>query len=336
MESTCFVTVSSTADTLAAAITANLKATAVKTCQVEPAALGDLSLSLSSDKLTIDGQPVAGVLFRSFPDTSFSDGFMADDRSFCDAEIGATWLAALQLDSVSGVFVRLNPRPLQPPNLKLSPQNEHAFIVERRNGIQYLLDNLPMVVANRPSAGRSNGSKPYQMRSLMAFGFEVPKWLTSNEEVNIKEFAETCGQGVIYKACSGLRSRVRKLDDEVLQRMKNGSTPVVVQEYITGRDVRVHTVIDQVFPTEVVGGGVDYRFEHEHCLYRATVAPDEIADMCCRFAKRERLVIAGFDFRVTDDGQWFCLEMNPVPTFLPYEMSTTQPIGDALLDVMTA
>ncbi len=237
---------------------------------------------------------------------------------------------------VSGVFVRLNPRPLQPPNLKLSPQNEHAFIVERRNGIQYLLDYLPMVVANRPSAGRSNGSKPYQMRSLAAFGFEVPKWLTSNEEVTIKEFAETCSQGVIYKACSGLRSRVRKLDDEVLQRMKNGSTPVVVQEYIPGRDVRVHTVSDKVFPTEVVGGGVDYRFEHEHCLYRATVVPDEIADMCCRFAKRERLVIAGFDFRVTDDGQWFCLEMNPVPTFLPYEMSTTQPIGDALLDLMTA
>ena len=235
---------------------------------------------------------------------------------------------------VSGVFVRLNPRPLQPPNLKLSPQNEHAFIVERRNGIQYFLDHLPMVVANRPSAGRSNGSKPYQMRLLAAFGFDVPKWLTSNEEVTIKEFAESCGQGVIYKACSGLRSRVRKLDDEVLQRMKNGSTPVVVQEYIPGKDVRVHTVNDRVFPTEVVGGGVDYRFEHEHCLYQATVMPDEIADMCCRFAKLERLVIAGFDFRVTDDGRWFCLEMNPVPTFLPYEMSTTQPIGDALLDVM--
>ena len=103
MESTCFVTVSSTADTLAAAITANLKATGVRTCQVEPAALGDLSLSLSSDTLTIDGQPVAGVLFRSFPDTSFSDGFMADDQSFCDAEIGATWLAALQLESVFAI-----------------------------------------------------------------------------------------------------------------------------------------------------------------------------------------------------------------------------------------
>ena len=103
MESPCFVAVSSTADTLAAAITANLEATGVRACRVEPAALGDLSVSLSGDTFTVDGKPVAGILFRSFPDTSFSNGFMADDQSFCDAEIGATWLAALQLESVFAV-----------------------------------------------------------------------------------------------------------------------------------------------------------------------------------------------------------------------------------------
>ena len=103
MESPCFVAVSSTADTLAAAITGNLEATGVRACRVEPAALADLSLSLLDDALTLDGKPIAGILFRSFPDTSFSNGFMADDQSFCDAEIGATWLAALQLESVFAV-----------------------------------------------------------------------------------------------------------------------------------------------------------------------------------------------------------------------------------------
>lgn len=103
MESPCFVAVSSPADTLAGAIIANLQATGGRPCAVEPAALGDLSLSLLGDTLTIDGKPVAGILFRSFPDTSFSNGFRADDQSFCDSEIGATWLAALQLESVFAV-----------------------------------------------------------------------------------------------------------------------------------------------------------------------------------------------------------------------------------------
>jgi len=43
--------------------------------------------------------------------------------------------------------------------------------------------------------------------------------------------------------------------------------------------------------------------------------------------------VAGFDFRVTPDGDWYCLEMNPVPTFLPYEMATSQRIGEAILDI---
>ena len=46
----------------------------------------------------------------------------------------------------------------------------------------------------------------------------------------------------------------------------------------------------------------------------------------------DRLSLSGFDFRRTDDDVWWCLEMNPVPTFLPYEASTGHPIGDAILD----
>jgi D-alanine-D-alanine ligase-like ATP-grasp enzyme len=43
--------------------------------------------------------------------------------------------------------------------------------------------------------------------------------------------------------------------------------------------------------------------------------------------------VAGFDFRVTPEGSWYCLEVNPMPTFLPYEMATRQPIGAAILNL---
>lgn len=54
----------------------------------------------------------------------------------------------------------------------------------------------------------------------------------------------------------------------------------------------------------------------------------------CEVARAEGLLVAGYDFRVTDDDCWYCLEMNPVPTFLPYEMETVQPIAEAILDQM--
>jgi hypothetical protein len=43
------------------------------------------------------------ILFRAFPDSTFSVGFDAEDQPFCNSEIGAAWLAALNLDSVLAV-----------------------------------------------------------------------------------------------------------------------------------------------------------------------------------------------------------------------------------------
>ncbi len=236
----------------------------------------------------------------------------------------------------AGAYVRLNPQPALPSGLVLDQVQQQWFVSERRAGLHNLLNCLPCPVANRPSSGRSNGSKPYQMRVLTKASFDVPAWIASNEADDVEHFAQRFPHGGVYKACSGLRSRVRRLDDEVMARLRAGTSPIVVQEYIAGRDVRVHTIQEHCFPTEILSDGVDYRFEHEGSQYRATSIPDHVAELCCRAARREGLLIAGFDFRVTADGRWYCLECNPVPTFLPYEMATGQPIGDTLLDFLGA
>ena len=43
------------------------------------------------------------MLFRVSPELTFSDEFEVSDQPFCDAEIRAIWLAALNLDSVLAV-----------------------------------------------------------------------------------------------------------------------------------------------------------------------------------------------------------------------------------------
>jgi D-alanine-D-alanine ligase-like ATP-grasp enzyme len=60
--------------------------------------------------------------------------------------------------------------------------------------------------------------------------------------------------------------------------------------------------------------------------------PGAIEELCCKLTGCEGLTIAGFYFRVTKDERWYCLEVNPVPTFLPYEIATGQRIGDTLVD----
>jgi ribosomal protein S6-L-glutamate ligase RimK-like protein len=280
-----------------------------------------------------------------------------DVLELSERELGVTWWFALDdapaggartaghlevagtrlpVDEIDGAFVRLNPAPGLPDGVALGPEEEQIFIAERRAGLEYLLEALPFPVVNRPSAGRANGSKPHQMRLLARAGFDVPAWVVTNRPSPAEVFVRGCEAtgGAIYKACSGLRSRVRRVDDELDQRLRRGTSPVLLQAYIPGRDVRVHTVGGQAFGTEITTEVVDYRFDEGTTSYRAVDVPDGIATLCADVAREERLSIAGFDFRVTDEGRWYCLEVNPVPTFLPYEMATGQGIGAAVLDLM--
>ena len=241
---------------------------------------------------------------------------------------------SLALSALSGIFVRLSPDPPLPPGLALEGLAHTVFTHERREGLHHLLQSVPCPVVNRPSGGRANASKPLQMAELRAAGLTVPRWVVTNRLEMATAFATDCPRGVIYKATSGLRSRVRLMDDDMRRRLDEGTSPTVLQEYIPGRDVRVHTVGDRAFATEMVSGGIDYRFE-SITRYRPAAVDRALANRCCDTARAEGLLLAGFDFRVTPDAEWYCLEMNPVPSFLPYEMCSGEPIGDALLDLFT-
>ena len=99
--------------------------------------------------------------------------------------------------------------------------------------------------------------------------------------------------------------------------------------------MRVHVVGDQAFGTEVQSRVVDYRHSRSASFAPAAL-PGRIKARCISFARSQDLLLAGFDFRIASDGTWQCLEANPVPTFLPYELATGQPIADAVLDFMSS
>ncbi len=234
--------------------------------------------------------------------------------------------------AVTGCFVRLNPRPAVP--VALDEPEAAVFIRERRAGIHEFLERVPWMVVNRPTAGRGNGSKPFHMAMLVRQGFDVPEWLVVNDPRRAAAFAALFRDGCVYKACSGLRSRVRLADDALLKRLATPTTPVVMQRFVPGHDVRLHVIGPNHAATSVSSTGVDYRFDECETSYEPVAAPDEVASRCVEFARRSSLILAGFDFRVDPDGRWWCLEVNPVPTFLPYEAATGHPIGELVLDVM--
>ena len=66
---------------------------------------------------------------------------------------------------------------------------------------------------------------------------------------------------VIYKSTSGVRSIVSRFTAEHAERLADLRwCPTQFQQYIPGRDHRVHTVGDDIFACEIVSAADDYRY----------------------------------------------------------------------------
>src|SRR6185295_508199 len=165
-----------------------------------------------------------------------------------------------------------------------------------------------------------------------------PRTLITSDPQAAREFIEAMPDGAIYKSISGMRSIVRRLGSA--QRARLGLVrhgPCQLQEYLPGRNVRVHTVGDAVFATAIASEAVDYRYaarDRKSAELQPTTIPDDVAAACLRLARRLDLEIAGIDLKETPDGRWYCFEANPAPAFIYYERSTGQPISQAVAELL--
>jgi glutathione synthase/RimK-type ligase-like ATP-grasp enzyme len=197
-----------------------------------------------------------------------------------------------------------------------------------------LLDSLPCRVANRPAAGMSNRSKPFQALQIRNCGFRIPETLVTNDPTAAKRLYEEYNGEVILKSISGIKSIVRKLNAEYLGRLpllRNG--PTQFQAFIVGDDIRVHVVGDRCFATRIQCASVDYRFAWQEGipLKMEPVALDaEVESRCLRLSQKLGLTFAGIDLKETPLGEYYCLEVNAAPAFSFYERQTRQPISAAL------
>ena len=213
---------------------------------------------------------------------------------------------------------------------------ESAWSVER--ALAGWLEMTPALVVNRPSAMTSNGSKPFQLAAIAAQGFDTPRTLVTTDPDAIRAFWTDHG-AVIYKSMSGTRSIVSRLTERHLDRLDDVAwCPTQFQQYVPGRDFRVHVVGERVHATEIVSEADDYRYAEKRgdsAELRSATIPDDIAERCRVLSDSLGLHFSGIDLRRAPDGRWFCFEVNPSPGFSYYESHTGQPIADAVAALLS-
>jgi len=246
----------------------------------------------------------------------------------------------LDLGDITGVFVRfIGPEGRErPPNIP--SRDVPSLYAEYDTGLMVLLEGLPCAVVNRLDGGFSNNSKAYQALLVRQCGLLTPPTLITTDPEAARRFYEECQGEVIYKSLSGIRSIVRRLQPDQLDRLsllRNG--PAQFQRFIPGVNVRVHTVGEQLFATRVHSDAVDYRYvgrEGRGVEMESMTLPSEIASSCLQLARHMNLLMTGIDLKETPEGDFYCFEVNPCPGFLYYEKGTGQPISTALAELLQA
>jgi glutathione synthase/RimK-type ligase-like ATP-grasp enzyme len=249
---------------------------------------------------------------------------------------GPSW--RLDLDEIRGVYVRYLGAEGRQPLPSVPAVQAPAMYFEYDSALMALLEDFPRPVVNRVAGGMSNSSKAYQALLVRRCGLRTPRTLISSDPDAVRSFYSDCDGEVVYKSVSGVRSIVRRLGPEHLERLPLlRHAPAQFQELVPGDDVRIHTVGDAVFATSVQSEAVDYRYAHQEgrdVVVEPTAVPAAVADSCRLLARRLDLLLAGIDLRRTPEGDYYCFEVNPSPGFLYYEQRARQPISAALADLL--
>ena len=205
------------------------------------------------------------------------------------------------------------------PKVKVAAdvRNAHAFL-------SGMLDYSYALVVNRPSAMLSNNSKPLQSYILRDSGLAQPESICLANAV-ISQYRGN----MIYKSICAVRSIVNKVQIASKILVKE---PLLLQQTITGYNVRVHVVGKAIFATKITAKQIDYRYckNNKHEAYSLPAATQEV---CYKIATKLNLLFCGIDL-IFMQGKYYLLEVNTAPGYNYYEQALQGDISTALYKLL--
>lgn len=213
----------------------------------------------------------------------------------------------------------------------------HGEWHEALNGLYQLL-SCPWM--NDPQRNEVASRKALQLALASRLGLRVPRTLMTSDPGRAQSFIEHEGIGrVIHKTFASTHQvwretrLVREQDLAVLDSLR--LAPVIFQEYVpAAADLRVTIVGAEVFAMEIDSRGTDYevdfRVDMRNATTRSFELPDEVTKRLRHLMDRLGLVYGAIDLRLTEDGDYVFLEVNPAGEFLFAEAGAGLPITDAV------
>jgi hypothetical protein len=221
----------------------------------------------------------------------------------------------------------------------LSSEQSDPALRHRWSALSHALclwaDQVPGLVANRNSAVMHNSAKPLHEAILARHGLRIADTITSSDAAELRDFIK---QGpAVSKTICGVRADTAPATAELFDSFDPAAGPVHLQRRIDGDDARIHIAGDHLIAQRVPGGpGVDYRTDGRFRDLAVFDPPLAVRRSLIRATADLGLAFAGWDFLIGPDDQYWCLEVNPMPGYSPYDAQCDGAISRMLLHHLSA
>jgi glutathione synthase/RimK-type ligase-like ATP-grasp enzyme len=243
----------------------------------------------------------------------------------------------LDLSSVSAVWWR-RPQPFDLPATVTDPAHRRFAISEAETAFAGLYNSLDAFWINDPRRDAAAHHKPWQLAVAQEIGLAIPATLMTNDPEEARDFWRRNEGNVIHKVFRAFPEawretrRLRPEDAALADTIK--LTPVIFQRFVEAvADIRVTVIGDEIYAASADARQgeypVDFRFNPD-LRWERHALPSAVENALLDLMQRMGLEYGAIDLRLTPEGEYVFLEINPAGQFLWVEIATGQKIASAL------
>ncbi|MDJ0733422.1 MAG: hypothetical protein QNJ47_04925 [Nostocaceae cyanobacterium] len=239
----------------------------------------------------------------------------------------------LNLQDIHSVFWRTFSGVYVPP-LQDANQQRVAFN-DSISTLRSLMQACPAKWVNSWGAYQFHKEKPLQLNLANKLGVTIPATLISNNVEQVKDFFHTHEKVIFKPVYGGAHTQFvteKHLETKRLHKVLSIS-PVTIQEYIPGTNIRSYVIGNSVYTAEIRSSSVDFREDLSAELIPIDL-PESVKQQCLVIAKAFMLEWTAIDWRVKPTGEYVFLEANPSPMFIHFENKTGFPITQELIKLL--
>jgi glutathione synthase/RimK-type ligase-like ATP-grasp enzyme len=244
----------------------------------------------------------------------------------------------IDLASVRSVWWR-RPQPFGIDAAIGGGDDRHFVLSETHAAVSGLWSLLDATWMNEPDRDERAARKAYQLKVARESGLLIPRTCITNDPARARAFIASEGNEVIYKTFTATEAtwrETRLLRPEEVEAIESVRyAPVIFQQHIRAvADLRVTVVGERLFPAAIRVPDGAYAYDFRMTMNDAAITPHELPDAVQtglrKLMRTLGLVYGAIDLRLTPNGEYVFLEINPAGQWLFIERATGQAISEAI------